>query len=412
MPQGEQTGHRIMIVAGEASGDLHGANLVTALSRMDSRIGFFGIGGTRMRAAGVDTRVDISDLTVMGLVEVLLHYRRLRGILRQMQELLRNEQPDLLITVDYPGFNLRLAKTANQLGIKVLHYISPQVWAWREHRVKTIAERVDMMAVLLPFEVPFYEKHGVPVRFVGHPLVDSVKPVMERSEAQRRFGLDPARRTVGLLPGSRRGELKRLMPVLLESAALLKQQFPNLQLLLPLASSLNRQDLATWLKPVPGQAENLHLYTALRNESLQIKVVEQHGYDVMQSCDAIITASGTATLEVALMNVPMVIVYKVSPLTYAIARCMINIPDVGLVNIVADERIVPEFIQHQARADRIAAATTRFLEQPKHAQSVRNKLTTVRQKLGKPGGSENVAQLALEMLENSQRQLLTKRNKP
>ena len=402
MPQGERSTYRVMIVAGEASGDLHGANLVTALRQLNPEVTFFGIGGTNMRTAGVDTRVDLSELAVMGLVEVLLHYRRLRGILRQMQVLLREERPDLLITVDYPGFNLRLAKTARALGIKVLHYISPQVWAWREHRVKTIAERVDKMAVLLPFEVPFYEKHGVPVRFVGHPLVDSVKPSVERSEAQRLFGLVPSRPTIGLLPGSRRGELKRLMPVLLESAALLKRQFPDLQLLLPLASSLDRQDLSPWLRPLPEQTEgHFSLYTAQNDESLQIKVVEQHGYDVMQSCDAIITASGTATLEVALMNIPMVIVYKVSPLTYTIARRMISIPNVGLVNIVADELIAPEFIQHEAKADTIAAATARFLTEPDYAQLTREKLAKVRQKLGKPGGSENVAQLALEMLDSS-----------
>ncbi len=397
MPRGEPATRRVMIVAGEASGDLHGGNLVAALSRLNPDIEFFGIGGSRMRAAGVDTRVDISELAVMGLVEVLLHYRRLRGVLWQMQELLRSERPDLLITVDYPGFNLRLAKTARELGIKVLHYISPQVWAWREHRVRTIAQRVDMMAVLLPFELPFYEKHGVPVRFVGHPLVDSVKPGMERSEAQRLFGLDPSRKTVGLLPGSRRGELKRLMPVLLESAALLRQRFPDLQLLLPLASSLNPQDLAAWLEPVPEQGENR--YISRQNGSLQIVVIEQHGYDVMQCCDAIITASGTATLEVALMNIPMVIVYKISPLTYAIARRMISIPHVGLVNIVAGEPIAPEFIQHAARAGKIAAATARFLEDADHAQGTRKKLANIRQRLGKPGGSENVARLALEMLD-------------
>ncbi len=402
MLPGERPSRKVMIAAGEASGDLHGANLVTALSRLNPDVTFFGIGGRNMRAAGVDTQIDISELAVMGLVEVLLHYHRLHRLLRQMQDLLRSKRPDLLITVDYPGFNLRLAKTAKQLGIKVLHYISPQVWAWREHRVKSIAQRVDMMAVLLPFEVPFYEKHGVPVRFVGHPLVDSARPTMQRSEARHLFGLDPDCKTVGLLPGSRRGEIKRLMPVLLGSAARLKQQFPDLQLLLPLASSLNLRDLAPWLEPLPAQTDSphLHLFTTRQGKPLQIKVIEQHGYDVMQSCDAIVTASGTATLEVAMMNVPMVIVYKVSPLTYAIARHMINIPNVGLVNIIAEKQVVPEFIQHQARADKIAAATARFLEEPGHAHAVRKKLAAVREKLGKPGGSKNIAQLAQEMLES------------
>jgi len=391
-----------MIVAGEASGDLHGGNLVTAMQQINPDITFFGIGGTNMRAAGVDTRVDISRLAVMGLVEVLLHYRRLRGILRQMQKLLHSETPDLLITVDYPGFNLRLAKTARKLGIKVLHYISPQVWAWREHRVKEIAKQINMMAVLLPFEVPFYKKHSVPVRFVGHPLVDIVRPAMSLNEAQRCFGLDSSRQTIGLLPGSRSSEIQRLMPILMETATLLKQQFPDVQFLLPLASSLNLQDLAPWLKPVPAQPEsgNIHHYIHKHNKSLQIKIIKHHSYDVMQSCDAIITASGTATLEVALMNVPMIIIYKVSMLTYIIARRMISIPNIGLVNIVADELIVPEFIQHEARPDKISAATARFLEEPDYAREIKAKLATVRQKLGNPGGSENVARLVLEMLED------------
>ena len=408
----ERSTPRIMIVAGEASGDLHGGKLAEALLRLNPGAKLFGIGGTRMRAAGVDIRTDISELAVMGVVEVLLHYTRLRRVLRRAQEMLRSERPDLLITVDYPGFNLRLAGSARKMGIRVLHYISPQVWAWREHRVKSIARRVDMMAVLFPFEVPFYEKHGVPVRFVGHPLLDSVHPTMQRAVAQRYFGLDPARPVVGLLPGSRRAELRRLMPLLLESATLLQKRFPDLQLLLPLASSLNMADLAPWLDPEteePSQPFSRPC-SAVHHKSLRVQVVEQQGYDAMHSCDAVITASGTATLELALLGVPMVIVYRVSSLTYAIARRMIRIPDVGLVNIIAGETVVPELIQHQARANKVASATARFLEEPDLARATRRRLATIRQKLGRSGGAENVAQLALEVLDKIDHQ--HERNQP
>ena len=403
MSPDERPGRRVMMVAGEASGDLHGGNLAAALRRLDPHLTLFGIGGSRMRDAGVETRFDISELAVMGLVEVLRHYRRLRRILGEMQRLLREERPDLLITVDYPGFNLRLARHAKRLGIPVLHYISPQVWAWREHRVKQIAESVDRMAVLLPFEAPFYERHGIPVRFVGHPLVDEVRPGMERSEAQARFGIEPEHPVIGLLPGSRQGELKRLMPLLLESASRLRQRFPGLQFLLPLASSLKREEMEAWMEPIPAdrrKESGVHRYASRHSDPVPITLVEGLGYDVMQCCDLLITASGTATLEAALMNVPMVIVYKVSPLTYAIARRMIKLPNVGLVNIVAGESIVPELIQHRARPDAVVAEAERFLRDPDHAEATREKLAAVREKLGQPGGSENVARLALEMLEN------------
>ena len=373
---------RIMIVAGEASGDNHGANLIQAVHARDPSVQFFGIGGQRMRAAGMDVRVDCARLAVVGLVEVLVHYRELAAVLEQMRETLRRERPDLLVLIDYAGFNLRLAPTARALGIRVLYYVSPQVWAWRQGRVKTIRECVDMMAVLLPFEESFYREHGVPVRFVGHPMVDQIGPGAPREELLRAFGLDPARKTVGLFPGSRRSEIRRLLPVLMDAAIRLHREYPDLQFLLPRASTITDEELAPYL----------------HDKSLGIVVVSGHGLDVMRACDAIATASGTVTLEIALTGTPMVIIYKVAWLTYWIARAMVKLDHIGLCNIVAGERLVPELIQHDAKPAAIAAEISHVLTDSGYAARMRAKLATVREKLGGGGGAGNIAALVFEML--------------
>jgi lipid-A-disaccharide synthase len=373
---------RIMIVAGEASGDLHGASLVKEANRLDPSLSFFGIGGPRMREAGVETLVDASQMAVVGLVEVIAHFNVISSAYLTLKRIIASNPPDLLILIDYPDFNLRVARLAKRAGVRVLYYISPQVWAWRVGRVKKIGRVVDRMAVVFPFEVPFYEREGVPVTFVGHPLVDTVHPTMPRAEAQSLFGLDPSRRTVGLFPGSRTGEIRRLLPVILESARLLKERFPDLQFILPLASSLTMADLAPFLA----------------KSGLDIKVVEGRGYDVMQVCDAIITVSGTVTLEIALIGVPMVIIYRVSPLTYEVGKRLIRVDHVGICNIVAGERIVPELIQHDAEPVPIAAEIARMLAEPGYGAAMKTKLSAVREKLGSGGGSANAAHLILDML--------------
>ncbi|MCM2356565.1 MAG: lipid-A-disaccharide synthase [Geobacteraceae bacterium] len=371
-----------MIVAGEASGDLHGANLVKEATRLDPSVSFFGIGGPRMREAGVETLVDASQMAVVGLVEVIAHFNVISHAYLTLKKIITSEPPDLLILIDYPDFNLRIARLARKAGVKVLYYISPQVWAWRVGRVKKIGRVVDRMAVVFPFELPFYEREGVPVTFVGHPLVDVVRPTGDRASAQASFGLDPGRRTVGLFPGSRRGEIKSLLPTILDSAKLLKERFPDLQFILPLASSLTRSDLDPCLAAA----------------GLEIKVVEGRGYDVMQVCDAIITVSGTVTLEIALMGVPMVIIYRVSPFTYEVGRRLIRVDHIGICNIVAGERVVPELIQHDAEPARIAAEIASMLTDAGRAAAIKTSLHTVREKLGEGGCSTRVAELALAML--------------
>ncbi|KAF0220707.1 MAG: lipid-A-disaccharide [Geobacteraceae bacterium] len=373
---------RIMIVAGEASGDLHGANLVKEALKAAPHLSFFGIGGPRMREAGVETLVDASEMAVVGLVEVVAHFDVIFHAYTTLKRIIRNDPPDLLILIDYPDFNLRLAKLAKSAGIKVLYYISPQVWAWRVGRVKKIGRVVDRMAVVFPFEVPFYEGKGVSVTFVGHPLVDTVRPTMTRAEALAGFGLDPAVKTVGLFPGSRKSEIRNLLTTILDAAGLLKERFRDLQFILPLASSLKMSDIVPYI-----EASGLH-----------VKVVEGEPYDVMQVCDAIITVSGTVTLEIALMQAPMVIIYRVSPLTYAVGKRLVKVEHAGLCNIVAGERVVKELIQHDAEPGKIAEEIARILNDADYAAAMKKKLGMVKERLGHGGCSEKVAQLALEML--------------
>lgn len=379
----EYTEKKVLIVAGEASGDLHASHLVNEVKKHTPKVKFFGIGGPNMRKAGVETLVDSADMAVVGLVEVLIHFRIVYSALRLMRKQLREQKPDLLILVDYPDFNLRLAKTAKALGIKVLYYISPQVWAWRQGRVHMIGQRIDMMAVVFPFEVPFYENANVPVRFVGHPLTDEVGSELSREEALKAFSLEPGRQTVGLFPGSRQSEIKRLLPILLETAEELNKTQPDVQFILSRASSLSEEDLAPYLT----------------GNTLNIKLVADRPYDVMRACDAIVTASGTATLEIAIMGVPLVVIYKVSPLTYRIMQRLIKIKDIALCNIVAGERIAPELIQDDATPEKITEEIRRFLDDQAALIEIRDKLAAIENKLKSSERSSSIGKLALEMLE-------------
>ncbi len=373
---------KIMIVAGEASGDLHGSNLVREALRANPDLAFIGMGGAKMREAGVSILVDSAETAVVGLVEVISRFAAIYRAFTTLRKILRSDPPDLLVLIDFPDFNLRLAKEAKRAGVKVLYYISPQVWAWRVGRVKKIARLVDRMAVVFPFEVPFYENERVPVTFVGHPLVDIVHPTTARPDAQAAFDLDPARRTVGLFPGSRKGEIANLSATIVESARLLKKHFPDVQFVLPLASSLTTDDIAPLVK----------------SSGLDIRVVEGRIYDVIQACDAIITVSGTVTLEIALMGVPMVIIYRVSPFTYAVGKRLIKVDHIGLCNIVAGERVVRELVQDDAEPAWIAAEIARILTDTDYNKDMRGKLLNIRGILGAPGASERVARLVAELI--------------
>ena len=375
---------RIMIVAGEASGDIYGADLAREAFKIDPDIHFFGIGGARMREAGVETLVDSADMAVVGLVEVLKHFNVISDAFLKLKQILLNNRPDLLILIDYPGFNLRLAKIARKAGVRVLYYISPQIWAWRQGRVKKIARLVDHMAVILPFEAPFYERAGVPVSFVGHPMLDMVSVNMDRSQAAASFGLDPARKIVGLFPGSRKNELDRLLPVIIGAAVQLKSRFPDIRFVLPLASTLNADSIT------PQLAE----------AGLDVTITRDRIHELIRACDAVISVSGTVTLEIALVGTPMVIIYKLSPLTYQLAKRLVKVPNIGLCNIVAGETVVRELIQDEANAVNISAEIGTILSDDGYDGTIRHKLAQVRSRLGCGGASQNVARLIFTLMRN------------
>jgi lipid-A-disaccharide synthase len=374
----------VMLSAGEASGDQHAASLFRALKSIIPEVRGIGMGGVAMREAGVDIRFDSSGIGVIGLAEIARHYGEIRGALQLMRTLARDEKPDLLICVDYKEFNFRLAKAAKALGIKVLFYVSPQVWAWRQGRVKSYGRIIDHMAVIFPFELPFYEAHGVPATYVGHPLAGKVKATESRDVVLSRLGLlERKPPLIGMLPGSRSNELARLLPTLLGAAAKLKITHPDAQFVVFKAPTLDREVLSR----------------AGVERGLDLKIIEGQDYDVLQCCDAVMTVSGTATLEVALMGVPMVIVYRLAALSYWVGRLLIRVPFIGLPNILRGKGVVREFIQDEATPENIAEEIRRILDDAAYRDSMRQELAAVRETLGHLEGSVELARLAARMLE-------------
>ena len=373
---------QVVIVAGEASGDAHAARLVTELKKLDDSISFRGMGGDNLRAAGVNVFIDMAELAVVGIVEVLLKYNMIKAELNKLKQNIADNPPDLLILVDYQEFNQRLAAYAKSIGIKVLFYIGPQVWAWRPKRVYKMAKIVDHMAVILPFEKALYEDANVPVTFTGHPLTDEVVVDKSRQQARTQLKIDD-KTTLGLFPGSRSGEIKRVLPILLASAQLIIKEKPGIQFVLPVASTIKEEDLAP--------------FRAKMNE-LSVITSKQPFYDVIQSCDVILSASGTAILEISLLEVPMVIVFKIAPLSHYILSKMVSIKHLGLVNIIPGKEIVKEFIQQNAKPPDIAAEALRLLNDKKYYKTMQHELSLIRQLLGSGNGSINVAQLAYDML--------------
>ncbi len=352
---------------------------------LDPSLTFIGIGGAEMRSAGLRSIFDAESIAVVGFLEVVRHLPRLRRAFAACLEVLR-EGVDAVVLVDYPGFNLRLAARAHALGARVLYFISPQVWAWNPGRVDRIARDVDRLLVVFQFEADLYKGRGLDVEYVGHPLVDAARSTLPREEAARRLGLDPAKPTLGILPGSRPGEVRRNLPPALGAARRLKRFSRDLQLVLPVASTLRVEDVAAAAGAYPD---------------LRIVLTKEPFYDVLSVCRAAIVSSGTATLEAALMEVPMVVIYRVHPLTALAARRMTTIENFGLVNVVAGKRIVPECFQERCTPERIAQEVERYLADPQlHAGTV-EALRQVRSRLGEGGAYARAARSLLSFLERS-----------
>ncbi len=372
----------VAIIAGEASGDQHGAKLVKALLKKQPELFFCGIGGPALRQAGVRIVLDAAELTVVGITEVL---SKIPGILKGMgviKKLLKILKPDLLILIDFPDFNLHIAAGAKKLGIPVLYYISPQIWAWRRGRGKRIGKLVDHMAVILPFEEQFYQEFDVPVTFVGHPLLDDALP--PAGQALKVGVQDPP--VIGLVPGSRENEITRLLPVMLEAGDILKQRLKQVKFMISRAVSVDRKLIQNIVNRHPGW-ENVDLVS---------DGVER----VLERCDGIVAASGTVTLQAAIYGTPPVIIYKVSPVSAWLARILVRVPHVGLVNLVAGRDLAPELLQDDATGDNIARAIQNMLENEDELNQLRRRLIALRDVLGGTGASDRVAELALGMIKN------------
>ena len=370
---------RILLLAGEASGDLLGAALTQELLRLQPSLQLMGMGGDKMRQAGVEILIDNRSLNIVGWWEVVKNFSIIRQAMKTIKHILQTHRPDLLILIDYPGFNLRMAKAAKRAGIKVLYYVSPQIWAWHYQRIKIIQRYVDHMAVLFAFEAEIYRKEKVSVTFVGHPLSELVQADQPKSQIYQQYQLDPQRPVIAIFPGSRVQEIQRLLPLMVSATQLIRHQIPNAQFVLPLASSLSN-------KYLPADLIN------------NITVVTHNTYNLLSICDAAIVKSGTSTLEVALSQVPLVIVYKTNLINYWIARSVARVKQIGLCNIVAEEPIAKEFIQAQATPQMIAEEIIRLMTDIEYRQKILSHLTRLREKMPKQNNSQKVAQLVISLL--------------
>jgi len=373
---------KIIIVAGEASGDLHAANLVRAIRDIQPEVKFYGLGGNKMQVAGVELFYDLTRLSVVGFSEVIKHLKTIRRIFKQLLKNIDEIKPDAAILVDYPGFNLRLAKELKKRNIKVIYYISPQIWAWGLNRVHLIKRVVDKMIVILKFEEGLYKKYGVDVSFVGHPLLDIVKPTASKVEFLKSVGLDINKTTIALLPGSRHKEVEGLLPIMLRAAQIIRLRYPLTQFLLLKSSTVNEEIFRK----------------ILASTNLSLTAVIDQTYNGLNASEFAIVTSGTATLETAILQVPMVIIYRVSFLTWLFIRKMLKIPYIGLVNVVVGKKIVPECLQYEATPEIIAKNILEIMESPERLSATKNELIKLGRSLGENGASNRAAQIAVGLL--------------
>ena len=376
---------KIMISVGEASGDLHGASVAHALKAIQPDVKLFGMGGQAMLEAGVDIVYDIADLGIIGFVEIIKNLPRLFRLRDTLAELMERERPDVLVIIDYPGFNMRLAKIAKSKGIPVVSYISPSVWAWGRGRAKEVAETVQKVAAIFPFEAEVYLEAGANVTFVGHPLLDIVKTTMNQEETREYFAASANSPVVLLLPGSRQQEITNLLPVMLEAGEKIVKELPNCQFFLPVASTISQEMI-----------QNI-----ISRYKVNVILTKDRTYDLMNIATVAIAASGTVTLEASLLKLPTIIIYKTATLTYFLGKILVKIPYISLPNIIAGRKIVPELLQYAVTADNIANEAMPVLTTPAIHKAVVTDLEEVRRKLGAEGAVRRVAQEILAVAQGS-----------
>ncbi|MBU1486733.1 lipid-A-disaccharide synthase [bacterium] len=370
---------KIMVVAGEASGDLYGAHLAKELKEINPEISLVGLGGSKMKEMGVEIFFDPTPLSVVGLSGILKNFPVFISLLSKVKSYLGQVKPDALILIDSPEFNMRLLDFASKLKIPTFYYFSPTVWAWRANRAKRIAGSKTKILSIFPFEKEAYRKAGCDVIFVGHPMLDIVKTSLSKKEACQRFGLDPQKPVIGLLPGSRKKEVSNLLPTMVKAAKLIKSSFPDAQFLLPLASTLSRDDLEPY-------------YSFLPSPSF---LIEEEKYEGLKVCDLAIIASGTATLEAAILGVPMIIIYKVNWIEEAVAKRVLKTKFIGLPNIVAGRRIVVELLQERANPLAISKVALSWLNKKESLERIKLELSKVREKLGEEGAVRRAARAVI-----------------
>lgn len=373
---------KILIVAGEASGDLHGSSLIKELKKINSQFQFFGIGGDRMKKEGMELVYDIDKLSIMGFFEVLKNLRLIREVMKTVVKVTEQRKPDLVVLIDYPGFNLRFAKKVKKIGIPIVYYISPQVWAWGGNRVKKMKGLIDKMIVIFPFELDIYKKFDMDCEFVGHPLLEVVRPILSKEDFQSKFDIRKNEVLLGLLPGSRWQEVERILPIMLESVELLGRRIKNLRVMLGLAPTIEKKKIQTLLDQFKSKVDPSISLRVDPEHSRRVEMVENLTYDLMKHSDFLLVTSGTATLESTILGTPFLVLYKTSFWTYLFAKSLVNIPNIALANVVAGKKIVPEYIQSKAIPKDIAEEMYDILTNKQRYKSIQNELSLVKEKIG------------------------------